>query len=53
MYCLKEFDTDNNNEKYCSEECQTKSGNISKANRKKETSSGFFQTIIDTISSLF
>ncbi|KAB2859895.1 MAG: hypothetical protein F9K09_00430 [Flavobacteriales bacterium] len=53
MYCLKEFDTEEKNKKYCSLECETKSNNISKKNNKKEASNGFFQTITDIISSLF
>lgn len=52
MYCLKAFETDNNSEKYCSEECETKSNNNTKKKSKKEASGGF-SAIIDFITSLF
>jgi hypothetical protein len=42
MYCLKEFDTVEKNKKYCSDECETKSDNISKKNNKKEVSNDLF-----------
>ena len=53
MWCLKEFEGNDNQDKYCSDDCKTKSSNISKANKKEEASSGFFTAIVDTITSLF
>lgn len=53
MWCLKEFEANDNKEKYCSDDCQTKSNNLSKSNKKEEASSGFFTTIVDAITSIF
>ena len=50
MWCLSEFETDSN-EKYCSSECEKKEKELSKSDNG--TKKGFFQVIVDFISSLF
>lgn len=52
MWCLKEFKTESNY-KYCSLECKNKSEDITSDNANKESKTGFFQTIIDILTSWF
>ncbi len=48
IWCLKEFETENDN-KYCSLECEEKSENDTDSKRKKGMKQGFFQTVIEVL----
>lgn len=52
MWCLKEFQTDSN-EQFCSDECKNKNDASTDKAKNGKTRKGILGGIIDTISSLF